>query len=74
MGGALGIAVLGSVLNGTYRNDLELPAGVPAEAADQIRESLGGALEIAATLPGKGWGRPSPRAPGRRSSTACSCP
>jgi MFS transporter, DHA2 family, multidrug resistance protein len=53
MGGALGIAVLGSVLNGTYRNNLELPAGVPAEAANQIRESLGGALEIAAALPGK---------------------
>lgn len=41
------------MLNGTYRNNLELPAGVPAEAANQIRESLGGALEIAATLPGK---------------------
>jgi DHA2 family multidrug resistance protein-like MFS transporter len=53
MGGALGIAVLGSVLNSTYRNNLELPAGVPAEAAGQIRESLGGALEIAATLPGR---------------------
>jgi DHA2 family multidrug resistance protein-like MFS transporter len=53
LGGALGIAVLGSVLNSTYRNNLELPAGVPAEAASQIRESLGGALEIAATLPGR---------------------
>ncbi|MFC7646685.1 MFS transporter [Streptosporangium lutulentum] len=53
IGGALGIAVLGTVLNSTYRNNLELPAGVPAEAAAQIRESLGGALEIAATLPGR---------------------
>ncbi|OUD00135.1 MFS transporter [Streptosporangium minutum] len=53
MGGALGIAVLGSVLNGAYRNNLRLPAEVPADAADQIRESLGGALETAAALPAR---------------------
>ncbi|GAB2447663.1 MFS transporter [Streptosporangium sandarakinum] len=51
MGGALGIAVLGSVLNSVYRGRLELPSGVPPEAARQIGESLGGALETAAALP-----------------------
>ncbi|MDP9863956.1 MULTISPECIES: MFS transporter [Streptosporangium] len=53
MGGALGIAVLGSVLTGAYRADLRLPVEVPAEAAAQIRESLGGALEVAAALPAR---------------------
>ncbi|MFF4988950.1 MFS transporter [Streptosporangium saharense] len=51
MGGALGIAVLGSVLNGAYRDGLHLPSGVPGQLAGQVGESLGGALEIAATLP-----------------------
>ncbi|MCT9932852.1 MFS transporter [Planotetraspora sp. A-T 1434] len=51
MGGALGIAVLGSVLNSTYRNGLALPAGLPAGAEAQIRDTLGGALRAAATLP-----------------------
>ena len=39
LGGALGIAVLGSVLQSTYRNHLRLP-GVPGPAADHARESL----------------------------------
>ncbi len=52
MGGALGIAVLGSVLNSTYRNELQLPAGLPAGAENEIRDTLGGALHTAATLPG----------------------
>ncbi|GAA4581931.1 MFS transporter [Planotetraspora phitsanulokensis] len=51
IGGALGIAVLGSVLNTAYRNGLELPAGVPAAADGQIRDTLGGAIEAAAALP-----------------------
>ncbi|GAA3096748.1 MFS transporter [Streptosporangium carneum] len=51
MGGALGIAVLGTVLNSAYRANLRLPSEVPAPAADQIGESLGGALQTAAALP-----------------------
>ncbi|GAA1271716.1 MFS transporter [Planotetraspora silvatica] len=51
IGGALGIAVLGSVLNSAYRNGLDLPSGVPAAADGQIRDTLGGAIEAAATLP-----------------------
>jgi hypothetical protein len=50
LGGALGMAVLGSVLNAVYRSSLELPAGLPAGAEHQVRDSLGGAMESAATL------------------------
>ncbi|GGL18132.1 MFS transporter [Planomonospora parontospora] len=53
MGGALGIAVLGTVLSSAYRGGLELPAGLPAGAAEQVRDTLGGALATAATLPGE---------------------
>ncbi|UBU15366.1 MFS transporter [Nonomuraea gerenzanensis] len=48
LGAALGIAILGTVLTSAYRANLELPAGVPGEAAG---ESLAGALGVAATLP-----------------------
>ncbi|GII55121.1 MFS transporter [Planotetraspora thailandica] len=51
IGGALGIAVLGSVLNAVYRNGLALPAGLPAPAADLARDTLAGAAEAAAALP-----------------------
>ena len=39
LGGALGIAVLGSLLQSTYRNHLDV-SGLPAPAADQARSSL----------------------------------
>ncbi len=50
LGGALGVAVLGSVAAAVYRNELtpaELAAGgVTGQAAEVVRESLGGALEV----------------------------
>ncbi|MGW8063359.1 MFS transporter [Streptomyces ziwulingensis] len=46
LGAALGIAVLGSIVTGVYR-DFTGPAGTPAAA----HESLGGAVEAAAGLP-----------------------
>ncbi|MDX2703094.1 MFS transporter [Streptomyces sp. PA03-6a] len=52
MGGSLGIAVLGSLLGAVYRDALALPAGLPAGAADAARESVGGAAEAAARVPG----------------------
>ncbi|MFB4309184.1 MFS transporter [Actinomadura sp. GTD37] len=52
LGGALGMAVLGSVLTAVYRNVLDLPAGVPAPAGAAARDSLGAALQAAAQLPG----------------------
>ncbi|QXJ20402.1 MFS transporter [Actinomadura graeca] len=52
LGGALGMAILGSVLNAVYRGSLDLPAGVPGPAAAAARDSLAGALEAAGALPG----------------------
>jgi EmrB/QacA subfamily drug resistance transporter len=51
LGGALGMAVLGSVLNGVYRHSLDLPAGLPAGAEHDVRDSVGAALRSAAALP-----------------------
>jgi DHA2 family multidrug resistance protein-like MFS transporter len=53
LGGALGIAVLGSVLGAAYRGDLMLPSGLAGQDSDAVRESLGGALATAARLPGQ---------------------
>lgn len=46
-GGALGMAVLGSIGTAVYRHDI--PAAAPAAA----RETLGGALAVAGRLPGE---------------------
>jgi DHA2 family multidrug resistance protein-like MFS transporter len=53
LGGALGIAILGSVGTAVYRSQVaeSVPSGIPAQAADAARDTLGGALEIAQTLP-----------------------
>ncbi|MEU8797737.1 MFS transporter [Spirillospora sp. NPDC048819] len=51
LGGALGMAVLGSVLNAVYRGVLDLPATVPAPAAATARDSIGAALQTAGNLP-----------------------
>ncbi|XVQ08567.1 MFS transporter [Spirillospora sp. CA-255316] len=53
LGGALGTAVLGSVLNAVYRHNVELPGGLPPEAGHAARDSLAGAVEVAAGLPGR---------------------
>ncbi|MEV6108103.1 MFS transporter [Streptomyces sp. NPDC051940] len=52
-GGALGIAALGALGAAVYRNSAELdaPAGVPAEALDPARETIGGALAASENLP-----------------------
>jgi len=53
LGGALGIAVLGSVGATIYRGGVAggLPPGVPDEAAHAARDTLGGAISAAAHLP-----------------------
>jgi DHA2 family multidrug resistance protein-like MFS transporter len=52
LGGALGIAVLGSIGLAIYRGRLdELPASVPATAAEAARDTLGAAVAVAAELP-----------------------
>jgi len=51
VGSALGIAVLGSVLNATYRSGVEsATAGLPSEAAEAAQSSIAAATEIAAHL------------------------
>lgn len=48
-GGALGVAVLGSLLSSGYRADMDAAvSGLPTAAADTARDSLGGALAVAA--------------------------
>jgi DHA2 family multidrug resistance protein-like MFS transporter len=52
-GGALGIAVFGSIGVAIYRGAVagDIPASVPPQAAEAARDTLGGALEVAAGLP-----------------------
>jgi DHA2 family multidrug resistance protein-like MFS transporter len=51
-GGALGIAILGSIGTAVYRGALadSLPAGIPAAAAEAARETLGGAVAVAGRM------------------------
>ncbi|MFI1800709.1 MFS transporter [Streptomyces sp. NPDC020379] len=51
LGAALGIALLGSIVTGVYRG-FHAPAAVPDRAAAEAHDSLGGAVEAAAGLPG----------------------
>jgi DHA2 family multidrug resistance protein-like MFS transporter len=53
-GGALGIAILGSLGTALYRGHLDstLPSGVPPESVETIRSTLGGAHSVAAELQG----------------------
>ena len=53
LGGALGIAILGSIGTAAYRSELadRLPAGVPPEAAEIARDTLGAALVVSQQLP-----------------------
>ena len=46
LGGALGVATVGSIVSSLYSNQLALPTRVPAPAADAARESLGAAIQI----------------------------
>jgi DHA2 family multidrug resistance protein-like MFS transporter len=53
LGGALGIAILGSIGVATYRGQLSgsLPASTPDGVADTARDTLGAAIAAAAELP-----------------------
>jgi EmrB/QacA subfamily drug resistance transporter len=52
LGGALGIALLGSVANSAYRSAVDFEGvGLPTEAADVAGESIGAASVIARSVP-----------------------
>jgi DHA2 family multidrug resistance protein-like MFS transporter len=53
-GGALGIAVMGSIVTAIYRGEVAttLPAGVPQDVAEVARSTIGGAVSVANDLPG----------------------
>lgn len=53
VGGALGVAVLGSILNSVYANRLSgsAVAGLPASAADSAQDNVQSALAVASRLP-----------------------
>ncbi|MFF8372731.1 MFS transporter [Streptomyces lydicus] len=55
LGGALGMAILGSIGSAVYRGHMDdaLPAGLPSGAADAARETLAGAAAVAGELPGR---------------------
>jgi MFS transporter, DHA2 family, multidrug resistance protein len=52
-GGALGIALLGVIGTALYRGEVAdtVPAGIPSEAAEAARDSLGGAVAAGVELP-----------------------
>lgn len=53
LGGALGIAVLGSVITATYRHRMDdaVPPGTPNGPADAARDNLADAVDTAKSLP-----------------------
>jgi MFS transporter, DHA2 family, multidrug resistance protein len=55
LGGALGIAVLGSLGGAIYRGQVTdaVPAGVPLQAAAAARDTLGGVVAVVGQLPGR---------------------
>ncbi|MFT4135230.1 MFS transporter [Microbacterium sp.] len=52
LGAVLGTTVLGGILTALYRANLDVPLGVPAQAADAARETLAGAVHAADELGG----------------------
>ncbi|MFH8409627.1 MFS transporter [Streptomyces sp. NPDC018019] len=55
LGGALGLALLGTLGTAVYRGDVSgsVPGGLPAGAAEAVRETLAGAAAVAGELPGR---------------------
>jgi Na+/melibiose symporter-like transporter len=49
LGGALGIAILGSIVSSAYRSNVDV-SQLPPEAADAAKESVGAALGVSSSL------------------------
>src|SRR3954451_9895141 len=56
VGGALGVAIVGSIASSIYRGHLQtsLPADIPPQAAAGARDSLGGALQVSTSVGASG--------------------
>lgn len=52
VGGAFGVAILGSVLNAVYGARMEAPSGAPGEIVRLVTDSIGGAIAVAERLGG----------------------
>jgi DHA2 family multidrug resistance protein-like MFS transporter len=54
LGGALSIAILGTLGTAVYRSQVDdgIPPGVPPDEAETARDTLGGAVAVSETLPG----------------------
>lgn len=52
VGGAFGVAILGSIVNIVYSARMTAPPGAPPEVADVVTDSVGGAIAVAARLGG----------------------
>ncbi|MEV7116297.1 MFS transporter [Streptomyces anulatus] len=55
LGGAFGLAILGSIFNAAYRAGVAVPAGTPDTAAEAARDTLGGAVAASAREPDRPW-------------------
>ncbi len=57
MGGAIGIALLGSVLNASYRSNVSATAErLPPDLAEPVKEGIGGAIAVASQMGAEGAG------------------
>jgi EmrB/QacA subfamily drug resistance transporter len=52
-GGALGVAVLGSLFAARYRSVIEVPAGLTAAQDADVRDSIGRAVNVAGQVPSR---------------------
>jgi hypothetical protein len=54
VGGAFGVAIIGSVINSVYRDRMtDAVAGLPPQAAEPASDSVGAALAVSAQLGGE---------------------
>ncbi|MFI6584145.1 MFS transporter [Embleya sp. NPDC050493] len=51
LGAAMGMAVIGTILNAGYRHAVDLPSGLSGKEASTAGDSVGGAIEVAANQP-----------------------
>lgn len=50
-GGALGVAVIGSIFGARYHGTVQVPEGVPAGGVEGVRDSIGKALQVGRSVP-----------------------